>query len=152
MKQTVKDVGFEIASDVSVDGDNFSKKVIANPGDVLTLRLKYKNIGHPFQKQIVCRDRLPRGIEYIEGTTTFRASYRDNVDGPLRDNLFAISGMNMGDFKLNEWMIITYKTKVADDTDAFKDCSTTVHNDASVATANGTGYVKVEIVVNRQEI
>lgn len=145
-KLTAEEIGFEVASEVAVESiGKFGKSVIAKPGDVLVFRLKYKNIGHAVQKSVIGYDNLPNGIEYITGSTTYKTPYANN---PVSDRLFN-GGMNLGDYRKGDWMILTYKARILANGGAYKAEDTHLHNDASIATANGTGYSKVEIVVRR---
>lgn len=141
--------GFLIQSRVSVMGrDTFAKCITALPGDVLVFRLNYKNVGYSVQKSITCYDSLPPGIEYIPDSTTFWGSFNKDAVNQVSDRLFN-GGINVGDFRQNEEMVLTYKARISDDASLFKPGDTVVYNNAKVATADGTGYVKAKIIVRR---
>lgn len=147
--QTANDIGFKIDSDVAIKGaKEAGKRVIAKPGDILVLRLKYKNTGHPVQKAIICYDKFPAGLEYIKGSSSFKTSFNGDKVYNVSDKLLDI-GLNMGDYRQGDGMILSYMVRVIDDKSIFKEGDTVLYNDASIATANGTGNVKVEIVVRR---
>lgn len=139
---------FEISKTVSKEKEeNYTEKVTVNPGDTLDFRIDYKNTGTINQKSIIVYDNMPEGLSYVSGTSFFKASFNENGNF-VSDKLFD-GGINLGDYKPGESMYLTYKVEVADDKTIFPCGDTVVYNNASVATANGTGYDKVEITVHR---
>ena len=90
---------------------------------------------------------MPEGLTYIEGTSYFTTSF--NEKGNTVSDKIMHGGINLGDFEPGDWGLLTYKVKVEDDGKHFNESTTVVYNNASIATANGTGYDKVEITVKR---
>ncbi|MBQ2638470.1 MAG: hypothetical protein Q4E70_03670 [Candidatus Saccharibacteria bacterium] len=139
---------FDISKTVSKEKEqNYVEKITVNPGDTLDFRIDYKNTGTINQKSIIVYDQMPNGLNYINGTSFFTASFNESGNF-VSDKLFD-GGINLGDYKPGESMYLTYKVEVADDKTIFPCGDTVVYNNASVATANGTGYDKVEITVHR---
>ena len=139
---------FEISKTVSKEKEqNYTEKITVNPGDTLDFRIDYKNTGTINQKSIIVYDNMPEGLKYVAGTSFFKASFNENGNF-VSDKLFD-GGINLGDYRPDESMYLTYKVEVADDKNIFPCGDTKVYNNASVATANGTGYDKVEITVHR---
>ena len=139
---------FEISKTVSKEKEqNYVEKITVAPGDTLDFKINYKNTGTIDQKSIIVYDNMPDGLNYVKGTSFFTASFNETGNF-VSDKLFD-GGINLGDYKPGESMDLTYKVEVADDKEIFPCGDTTVYNNASIATANGTGYDKVEITVHR---
>ncbi len=139
---------FKISKTVSKENDqNYVEEIKVKPGDVLDFKIDYENTGTINQLQIKAYDSMPKGLSYVSGTSFFKANF--NTEGNfISDNLFN-GGANLGDFKPGDTMSLTYKVEVADDKNIFPCGDTKVYNNASIATANGTGYDKVEVTVHR---
>ena len=127
---------------------NYVEKITVKPGDVLDFKVSYENTGTINQLSIKGHDVMPEGLNYVKGSSYFTASFNEE-GGFVSDKLFEDGGINLGDFKPGESMNLTYKVEVADDKTIFPCGDTTVYNNASIASANGTGYDKVEITVHR---
>lgn len=139
---------FEMTKTVSKDGENnFTYDITANPGDILEFKIDYKNTGTINQMNITGHDHLPDGLTYIEGSSYF-TSNTNPTGNTISDNLFT-DGVNLGDYHPGDYMSLIYKVKVEDDTNIFPCGDTTVVNDASIATQNGTGHDQAEVTVHR---
>ncbi len=137
--------GFRISTSVRLEGQSdFQKKVTAKPGDVLEIRIRYENTGTVNQKAIIFYDKLPDGLEYQKGSSYYKSNFSENY---VSDKIF--SGINLGDYRPGESATLTYKAKIIDDMNIFPVGSTLVRNNASIATANGTGRMSIEIDVQR---
>jgi hypothetical protein len=97
--------------------------------------------------QIKANDVMPKGLKYVNGTSFYRANF--NKEGNfISDNIFN-GGANLGDYKPGDWMTVTYKVEVSDDKEIFPCGDSEVYNNAAIATANGTKYDKVSVLVHR---
>lgn len=145
----VDQAGFKISKTASKEGDdNYKEEITVKPGDTIDFKVEYQNTGTINQLQIKAYDAMPEGLSYVNGTSFFRASF--NTEGNfISDNLFN-GGANLGDFKPGDSMTLTYKVEVSDDEKIFPCGDTKVFNNASIATANGTGYDKVQVTVHRE--
>lgn len=145
----VDQAGFKISKTVSKENEgNWAEDMIVKPGDVLDFKINYENTGTINQQQIKVYDHMPNGLSYVSGTSFFRSN--TNTEGNfISDNLFN-GGANVGDYRPGDNMTLTYKVEVADDKNIFPCGDTTVYNNASIATQNGTGYDKVRITVRRE--
>lgn len=144
----VDQAGFEISKTASKSGENnFQESVTVNPGDTIDFKLDYNNIGTINQLDITGHDTLPNGLTYINGTSYFTSNL-NQAGNTISDNLFT-EGVNLGDYKPGDSMSLTYQAKVEDNEELFPCGDTTVYNEASIATANGTGRDKAEIIVHR---
>ena len=144
----VDQAGFQISKTVSKEKENnYVEEITVKPGDVLDFKINYKNTGTINQKSIIAYDHMPEGLSYVSGTSFFTANF--NTEGNFVSDKLFDGGINLGDFKPGDYMNLTYKVEVADDEKIFPCGDTKVYNNASIATANGTGYDKVEIKVHR---
>ena len=144
----VDQAGFTLSSTVTKENQtNYSERLTVHPGDIISFSILYKNTGTINQKSIIAYDVLPEGLTYIEGTSYFTTSF--NEKGNTVSDKIIHGGINLGDFEPGDWGLLTYKVKVEDDGKHFNESTTVVYNNASIATANGTGYDKVEITVKR---
>ena len=145
----VDQAGFNISKTVSKENDNnYVEEITVKPGDVLDFKIDYKNTGTINQLSIIGYDHMPNGLSYVSGTSFFKANFNEKGNF-VSDKLFD-GGINLGDFKPGDNMSLTYKVEVADDKTIFPCGDTVVFNNASIATANGTGYDKVKITVHRE--
>lgn len=144
----VDQAGFSISKTVSKENEqNYVEKITVKPGDVLDFKINYENTGTINQLSIIGYDSMPNGLNYVNGTSFFTANF-NQTGNFVSDKLFN-GGINLGDFKPGDSMSLTYKVEVLDDKTIFPCGDTKVYNNASIATANGTGYDKVEITVHR---
>lgn len=145
----VDQAGFKISKTVSEENQNdYKEEIVVKPGSTLDFKIEYVNSGTINQMQIKAYDAMPNGLSYVNGTSFFKANF--NPDGNfISDDLFN-GGANLGDFKPGDSMTLTYKVEVADDKNIFPCGDTTVYNNASIATENGTGYDKVAVTVRRE--
>ena len=117
------------------------------PGEVLDFQITYKNSGTTDQKSVTVYDQMPTGLDYIEGTTFVKTPAYPNGTF-VTDKLFN-GGIVIGDFHAGEEATITYKAKLSETTEIFPCGTTSIYNNSSLATANGTIYDKVKINVTR---
>ena len=146
----VDQAGFRISKTVSKENDNnYVEEINVKPGDVLDFKIEYKNTGTINQLSIIGYDNMPNGLEYVNGTSFFKANF--NTEGNFVSDKLFDGGINLGDYKPGDEMTLTYKVEVKDDKELFP-CNKTVelYNNASIATQNGTGYDKVLIKVKRE--
>lgn len=145
---TVDQPAFKISKTVSKENaGDYKEELKVKPGDVLDFKIDYHNTGTINQLSIIGYDHMPNGLTYVSGTSFFKANFNE-AGNFVSDKLFD-GGINLGDFKPGDNMSLTYKVEVADDKEIFPCGETVVYNNASIATANGTGYDKVKITVVR---
>jgi uncharacterized repeat protein (TIGR01451 family) len=140
---------FEIKKKVSKEKENnYKSELEVEPGAVLDFKIEYTNTGTMNQMQIMAYDQMPEGLKYIEGTSFFRSN--TNEEGNfISDRLFN-GGANLGDYRPGDSFVLTYKVEVTKDKEFFPcDKKIELFNNASVATADGTAYDKVKIIVKR---
>lgn len=88
-------------------GDNLNVKV----GDEIEYQILYENIGDENQNNVMIRDILPNGIEYISGSTRlWNANYPEGTTNT--DDAIATTGINIGNYAPGTNAYIRFKGKV----------------------------------------
>lgn len=129
------------------DGE-YADEINVKPGDKVDFKIVYHNTGTTIQKRVSVFDKMPDGVKYVAGTTFLKTPV--SQEGKFAtDNLFN-GGLVIGDFYAGQSSEITYKTEIADDKAIFPCGVTTIYNNSSVATGDGTEYDKVKINVKRE--
>ena len=130
--------GFSITK--SVVGDNYKVKA----GDVATFKVRYENTGTMDQTNVVVRDILPEGLEYVAGSAIL---YNNNFpDGkPVNDDIVTENGMNIGDYAGGSgWAEVVYNVIVKDSVN----CGDKLINAVTVSTNDGNKNTSVTITVD----
>lgn len=140
---------FDMDCTVSKEGANdYHNSIDAVPGEVLDMKIHFKNTGTTLLKDVVTYDNLGDGLTFVPGTTRI---YNDtNPDGTIeKDNLFS-NGFNIGDYKGGMEALICYKVRVVDDQDLFP-CGETVvvQNDSAIGVRVVSIRDKIQIRVHR---
>ena len=133
-------------------GFNISKSIVGDttivkPGDVVTFRVRYENTGTMDQTNVVVRDVLPDGLEYVVGSSKL---YNNNFpDGKeVNDDIISENGMNIGDYAGGSgWAEVTYQAIVKSDLD----CGEELINLVTVSTNDGNKHDKVKVTVTRDD-
>ncbi|MBQ8156907.1 DUF11 domain-containing protein [Candidatus Saccharibacteria bacterium] len=88
----------EISKEVKILGtDNWSEQVEAKAGDTVRYRIHFVNTGNTTMQNVVIRDILPTGLNYVNGTTQiFNTAHPKGVT--LSDKIVTDSGINIGDY------------------------------------------------------
>ena len=88
----------EISKEVKILGtDTWSEQVEAKAGDTVRYRIHFVNTGNTTMQNVVIRDILPTGLNYVNGTTQiFNTAHPKGVT--LSDKIVTDSGINIGDY------------------------------------------------------
>ena len=135
----------KISKTVSKDGKNFYESVDAKPGDTLTYKIEYENNGTLDLTNVTFRDKLPKGITLINGTT--KLVNASHPEGKIMQDIIGANGFNTGTYGKGAKATITYQVKVADNIVDDKKCNQrgTFKNQIVsvyyVGTSNDTGEV-----------
>jgi len=106
---------------VSKDGKNFFETVDAKPGDTLTYKIEFENNGTTDLTDVTFRDKLPKGVTLVPGTTKLVNSA--NPKGLTMKDIIGQNGFNTGLYVPGAKATITYQVKVNDDAVADKKCN-----------------------------
>jgi uncharacterized repeat protein (TIGR01451 family) len=120
----------ELVKEVSLDGENFSSSIEANPGDTVTYRVSYKNAGSKDLTNVTFRDELPKGVTLVPGTT--KLVDNANPDGKILADVINTDGFNLGLFGPGASATLTYQVKLDENLYDQFDCETALDNKISV--------------------
>ncbi|MBR0415948.1 DUF11 domain-containing protein [Candidatus Saccharibacteria bacterium] len=138
---------------VSASGqNNYVEYMDANAGDTLDFKIYYKNTGTTNQIDVVAHDTVQSGLSYVSGTvkvTTPAGTVTLTAEQEAKlFNGSDTNGLIIGDFQPGEEATITYQAKVAD-TEQLSCGDNILYNDATIQTANGSEFDKVQVTVNK---
>lgn len=100
------EVGANVSKTVSLDGENFYENVDAKPGDTVTFKVDFKNVGTKDLTNVTFRDVFPDGLTLVEGTTY--------LDGEKMTDLINKNGYNTGLYGKGAGATLTYQAKVSE--------------------------------------
>ncbi len=104
---------FETQKQVRKSGETaWHKSIAANPGDEVEYQITYKNSGETRQNNVVLRDTLPQGINYVPGSTYLKNTVH-TTPTKVSDNLTKPEGINIGDYQPNSVAYVKFNAKVA---------------------------------------
>lgn len=103
----------KVSKTVSKDGKNFVKSLSANPGDILTYKVEFENTGTLDLTNVTFRDKLPRGVYLVSGTT--KLINTNHPDGKIMSDVIGKNGFNVGLYGKGAKATVIYQVKVADD-------------------------------------
>jgi uncharacterized repeat protein (TIGR01451 family) len=91
---------------------SFAKTVGAQPGDKVDFRLSFKNTGNVTLNNVVLKDQLPAGLNYVAGTAKlYNSSYPSGY--ALPDALFNSTGDNIGNYTTGINAFVVFTAQVA---------------------------------------
>lgn len=98
---------------VSTDGENWAEDVKVKPGDYVTYKVEFKNIGNTNLTNVIFKDTHDDGLTLRTGSVVVYDV--DNVDGKEIDDILDLSGYNMGDAAAGSLKQIIYQAQVSTD-------------------------------------
>lgn len=140
-----------VTYDLYVDQPNFTvqKSIVGDQttfraGDTVTFKVRYENTGTMDQKNVVMRDLIPDGLDYVEGSAIL---YNNNLtEGKnVNDDLISENGINIGDYAGGDgWAELTYQAVVQ----SGLDCGTEITNTVRVSTTDGDKTASTTLTVD----
>ncbi|MBR3122210.1 DUF11 domain-containing protein [Candidatus Saccharibacteria bacterium] len=130
--------GFKITK--SIVGDTTT----VNPGDTVTFKVRYENTGTMDQTNVVVKDNLPEGLEYVPGSAKL---YNNNLTGgkSVNDDIIAENGMNIGNYAGGSgWAEVTYQAVAKEGLT----CGSVLTNKVIVSTDDGNKEAEVSVKVS----
>ena len=109
-----KDSNAQVSKLVSLDGKNFYDVVTAKPGDVVTYRIDYENIGDADLNNVVIYDRMPENMVLLKDSTYLYSNASPN--GELLADLINKNGFNLGTVAKGQKGYIIYRATVTGET------------------------------------
>ena len=128
---------------------NVTKSIVGdtttiNPGDKVTFKVRYENTGTMDQTNVVVKDSLPDGLEYVPGSAKL---YNNNLtEGKsVNDDIVAKDGMNIGNYAGGSgWAEVTYQAIAKDGLT----CGSSLTNKVLISTDDGNKEAEVSIKVS----
>lgn len=106
-------VGAKVSKSASLDGTNFFKVVNPKPGDTVTYKIEFSNIGTTDLTNVTFHDKLPQGVTLINGSTIL--TNNANPNGVKMVDLIGQNGFNTGLYGQGATATLIYKVKVNED-------------------------------------
>jgi fimbrial isopeptide formation D2 family protein/LPXTG-motif cell wall-anchored protein len=148
-KFRVDQPNFEISKQVGKPGENkYAETITALPNEEVEYKIKYKNTGTSLQKDVVIKDKLPAGLEYVKGSTYYSNSNTGNKWTLASDNVTA-RGINLGDYNPGAAVYVKFKAKVVDNSKLEKCGVNTLVNTATAETNNGSKSDTATVTVSK---
>lgn len=130
-------------------GFSVSKSVVGDqstvtPGSIVTFKVRYDNTGTMDQTNVVVKDQLPDGLEYVPGSAKL---YNNNLtEGKaVNDDIVTENGMNIGDYAGGSgWAEVTYQVHVKED----RNCGDELTNYVTVSTNDGNKNASLTLTVS----
>ncbi len=123
---------FTVSKDVRKSGEtNFVESVNTKANDTVNYRITYKNTGNLPAKNVMLKDKLPAGIDYVPGSVKIMNA--NNLSGAYvkdGDKLFS-TGINIGDYTAGSNALVIFNAKVKKNDDLPKCGPNTLVNVAS---------------------
>lgn len=140
---------FTIKKEVSTDGKTWvDGSVKATPGSTVQYRLTYQNTGTNQQDNVVLRDILPAGVNYVNGSSlianaTTGGQYKTAVDG-----VAGATGTNVGSYQPRGNVYFKFSAKLPNEA-ALKCGTNTLVNTARATTNAGYKEDTATVTVDR---
>jgi len=143
-KFTVDQSNFTVQKQVSVDGGKtWVTSATAKPGDSLQYRVIYQNTGTTEQDNVTLSDGLPKGINYVAGSSQMANSVTGGKYAAEKDGL-TTTGLNIGNYQPQGNAYFKYSAKIADSKTLA--CGTNKLTNVARATTSG-GWKEASVTV-----
>lgn len=141
--------GLEVDKYVRVKGDTeWKKSISASAGDTLQYQIAYKNTGNTTHNDVMFRDKLPKGVEYVPGSTKLKSGNYPNGMDVKSDALVASNGILVGDYAPGAAAYVLFEAKLTGED--LKCGENTVRNLAFVQPKGMNYYYNTaDVVVNK---
>ncbi len=125
-----------------VGSTEWKDSATVKPGDKVEYLLSYKNTGTTEQKDIMFKDILPKGLNYVAGTS--KLTNGNNPNGLKMTDHISQGGLNVGDYLPNGAVYLVFQATV----DPNAPCST-LTNIAEANTNNGNRTDTANVLVTK---
>ncbi len=132
-------------SKMVLNGDGvYVESTVSESGKTVEFKIRYENTGTMIQENVVMKDTLPDGLEYIKGSSILKNNSDPN-GSVVSDNIMSESGLNIGNYAGGDgWAEVSYKAKIKESID----CGKTLTNNVVVVTDDGAKEDKADVVVD----
>lgn len=112
--------GGEVKKTVSLDGKTFAESVAVKPGDTVTYKVEFANVGNTDLKEVTFRDALPKGVTLVSGSTILTNNAHPNGQKLVDD--IGKAGFNTGLYGQKTKATLVYQVKLNGDIVANGNC------------------------------
>ena len=92
---------------------SFSEEVKASIGETVEFQIAYKNLNAAQVNNTTLKDSLPKGLEYVKGSTKiYNATYKDGAT--VTSDTLTTDGINIGGYKVGANAYVRFQAKVVD--------------------------------------
>ena len=138
---------FEIQKTVARHGDNnFVENLQTKVGETVDYKIHYLNSGQVQQDNVVIQDTLPKGLEYVKGSTLVATSATNGQWKNISNDSLISEGINVGSYAPNGSAYIKFSAKVTEQADR------QMVNTAFAKTDNGTKNDTAVVTVNKPKV
>lgn len=142
---------FEITKDVAPAGTtSYVDKLATTANSEVTYKLKYKNVGSTQQDNVVLRDKLPKGLTYVKGSTQVSNSKTNHKWSPVSEDTITGRGINVGSYAPGGAVYVKFNARVANNDDLATCGVNTIVNTATAETSNGSKSDDATITVTKK--
>lgn len=142
---TADQANFTIKKQVSKKGANeWQDKIVAQVGEEVDYLISYQNTGSTRQNDVMIKDQLPQGMNYVGGSTQLANS--DNPNGVKTDDGVTVTGLNVGNYNPKGSAYVKLSAKVGEELQA---CGVNeLVNTATAITGNGKKSSSATVTVD----
>jgi uncharacterized repeat protein (TIGR01451 family)/LPXTG-motif cell wall-anchored protein len=141
---------FTVSKQVRAAGTaTWSENVATKNGDTVDYQIEYKNTGTTEQSNVVLKDVLPQGVEYIPGSTYLKNASNSAAKN-VSDNLVTAGGINIGNYTPGSNAFVKFSAKVNTKEADLKCGDNVLKNVASANTNNGSKSDDANVTVNKK--
>ena len=142
--------GVSVDKYVRHNGDkDWARSITAKPGDVLQYEIAYKNTGNTNQADVEFRDKLPKGVTYVPGSTFLKDGEFPNGTN-LKTDAVVTDGITTGTYLPGAAGYVMFSVKV-DSADKLACGTNTLRNVAFVQPKDMNYYYNTADVVVTKE-
>lgn len=141
---------FTVEKKVSVDnGKTWVDSAKTTPGSTVQYRVKYQNTGTVQQDNVVLQDQLPKGVNYVAGSSQIAHSKSGGKYVKAADGITSAGGYKIGSYAPKGNAFFKFSAK-APSADALECGTTTLKNKVTAKTENGNKSDDATIVVEKE--
>jgi len=141
---------FEVEKTVSKNGTNaYAETVEAKASDKVDFKIKYKNTGTMQQDNVIIKDKLPAGLTYVKGSTSYSNANTGNTWKTTTNDAVVERGLNLGSYAPGGAVYVKFTAQVTDASKLEKCGINTLTNTATAETANGSKSDTANVTVKK---
>lgn len=139
---------FTIEKQVRLAGaDSWSQSVAAKDGDTVDYQIQYKNTGTTQQNNVVLKDALPAGLDYVAGST-YLVNSANRTPTNVSDRIVTEGGLNIGNAGPGANAFVKFTAKV--DLSEVECGQRTLKNVVTAHTNNGSKSDDADVTVSKE--